>query len=175
MPGQYRLQLAGMAEGELPQQGSDRRRCIHAVEQRPQSTAADRVDVVDTVRARAHPRHHGRQLGCGVRRTGLDPRRTDVDPLREQAPQTGLLGQPHHRHQPGIRHEVIVIKDRRTRAEPVRHLHRQCLSELDRLLPENFNHPSSEGTFPVPTPNQHQVRRWIEAKPFIVTGRRAEV
>ena len=27
---------------------------------------------------------------------------------------------------------------------------------------ENINHPSSEGTFLIPTPNQHQVHRWIE-------------
>ena len=34
----------------------------------------------------------------------------------------------------------------------MRHLHRKCLSEWDRLLRENTNHPSSEGTFLIPTP-----------------------
>jgi hypothetical protein len=29
-------------------------------------------------------------------------------------------------------------------------------------LRENFNHPSSEGTFIVPTLSPHQVRQWIE-------------
>jgi GNAT superfamily N-acetyltransferase len=36
----------------------------------------------------------------------------------------------------------------------MRNLHRKCLSEPDRLLPENTNHPSSEGTFLIPTPSQ---------------------
>ena len=38
--------------------------------------------------------------------------------------QAGLLGQRHHRHQPGARHEMLVIEHRRTRGEPMRHLHR---------------------------------------------------
>ena len=29
---------------------------------------------------------------------------------------------------------------------------------------ENYNHPSSEGTFLIPTPEKHQASRWIEAK-----------
>ena len=40
--------------------------------------------------------------------------------------QSGLLGQRHHRHQPGARHEMIVIEHRRTRAELMRHFHRKC-------------------------------------------------
>src|SRR5260370_15527726 len=32
-----------------------------------------------------------------------------------------------------------------------------------RLLPENTNHPSSDGTFLNSTPASHQVRQWIEA------------
>ena len=58
----------------------------------------------------------------------------------------GLLGQRHHRHQPGARHEMVIIEHRRRRGEPMRHLHRKCLSELGRLMRENTNHPSSEGT-----------------------------
>ena len=45
--------------------------------------------------------------------------------------QPGLLGQRHHRHQPGTRHEMLVIEHRRLRGEPMRNLHRKCLSELD--------------------------------------------
>ena len=40
---------------------------------------------------------------------------------------------------------------------------------------ENTNHPSSEGTFLIPTPRQHQVSRWIEAKSVevcVVSSRR---
>jgi hypothetical protein len=40
------------------------------------------------------------------------------------------LGQRHHRHQSGIRHEMLIIKHRRSHSEAMRHLHRQCLSEL---------------------------------------------
>jgi len=35
-------------------------------------------------------------------------------------------------------------------------LHRQCLSGLGLLQRENYNHPSSEGTFLIPTLNQRQ-------------------
>lgn len=33
-----------------------------------------------------------------------------------------------------------------------------------RLLCENSNHPSSEGTFPIPTPAARLLHRWIEVK-----------
>ncbi len=46
-----------MPEGELPQQRSYRRRCVHAVEQCLRAAAADDVDVADAVRAlRTSPR-----------------------------------------------------------------------------------------------------------------------
>jgi hypothetical protein len=32
------------------------------------------------------------------------------------------------------------------------------------LLRENTNHPSSEGTFLIPTPRRRQFTQWIEAK-----------
>jgi hypothetical protein len=54
--------------------------------------------------------------------------------LTEQALQTGLLGQRHHRHQPGTRHEMIVIEHRTTRGELVRNLHPKCLSEMDTIV-----------------------------------------
>ena len=44
----------------------------------------------------------------------------------------------------------------------MRNLHRKCLSELDRLMRENTNHPSPEGTFLIPTPLYNQVSRWNE-------------
>ena len=53
---QHRFQLAGVTEGELPQQRSDRRGRVHAVEQGLHPTAAHHVEVVDAVRARAHAR-----------------------------------------------------------------------------------------------------------------------
>jgi hypothetical protein len=95
---EHRLQLAGMTEGELPQHCSHRRGCIHAAEECCHAASADHVDVVDAVRTRAHPRDQRGQLGCRVRRPGLDPWRRNVDLLAEQPGQPGLLGQRDHRH-----------------------------------------------------------------------------
>ncbi len=81
MLAQHRLELAGVTEGELPQQRSDRRRCVHAVEQRLHPAAAQHVDVVDAVRTRTHARDQGGQLRRRVRRPGLDPRRCFRFPL----------------------------------------------------------------------------------------------
>ena len=103
-------------------------------------------------------------FGAGLAEPGLDPRRCDLDLVGQQSEQPGLLGQRHHRHQPGTRHEIVLVEHRGLRGEPVRNLHRKCLSELDRLLRENTNHPSSEGTFFIPTPRRATIRQWIEAK-----------
>jgi len=65
---QYRLELAGMTEGELAQQGSDRRWRIYRAEQCLHSAATERVDIIDTVRARTHPRDQGGQLRCRIDR-----------------------------------------------------------------------------------------------------------
>lgn len=64
MLAQHRLQLAGMTEGELPQQRCDRRGRVHAVEERHHRAAAQGVDVIDAVRVRAHARDNGDQLRC---------------------------------------------------------------------------------------------------------------
>ena len=40
-----------------------------------------------------------------------------------KAGQTGLLGQGHHRHQPGHRHQVIFIEARRVLGERVEQSH----------------------------------------------------
>ncbi len=53
---QHRLQLAGVPEGELPQQGADRRGRVHPIEQCGHPAGTHHVDIVDTVRARAHAR-----------------------------------------------------------------------------------------------------------------------
>ena len=75
---QHRLQLAGVAETELPQQGSDRRGRVHAAEQGLHATRAHDVEIVDAVRARAHSRDQRGQFRRRVRRPGLDPRRDDT-------------------------------------------------------------------------------------------------
>jgi hypothetical protein len=53
--GQHRLELAGVSEGELPQQLSDNRVCIHTAKQCLHPATADHVDVIDAVRTRAYP------------------------------------------------------------------------------------------------------------------------
>ena len=71
---QDRFQLAGVSEGELPQQGSDRRGRVHATEEGLHATGAHHVEVVDAVGAGAHAGDHRGQLRCRVGRPGLDPR-----------------------------------------------------------------------------------------------------
>jgi hypothetical protein len=64
---QHRFQLAGVAETELPQQGSDRRGRVHAPEQGLHPTRAHDVEIVDAVRARAHSRDQRGQFRRRVR------------------------------------------------------------------------------------------------------------
>jgi hypothetical protein len=99
-----------MPETELPQQGSDRRGRVYAVEQSLHAARTHHVDIVDAVRADAHPPDQGRQLRGRIGRTRLDPRLGDMNLLGQQLGQAGLLGQPHHRHQPSTRHEVVVVE-----------------------------------------------------------------
>jgi site-specific DNA recombinase len=63
--------------GELPQQHTEGRGCVDAGEQVRHTARAQDVEVVDAVRAGAHPGDHAQQLRCRVRRAGLDPRRRD--------------------------------------------------------------------------------------------------
>jgi hypothetical protein len=59
---------------------------------------------------------------------------------------------------------MIIIEHRRTRAKPVGHFHRQCLSELDRLMRKEHQSSQLRRHFlRSDTPHQHQVCQWIEA------------
>ena len=73
-------------------------------------------------------------FGAGLADPDLILGARDVNLLGQQLRQPGLLGQRHHRHQPGARHEIVLIEHRRLRGEPMRHLHRKCLSELDPIV-----------------------------------------
>lgn len=55
MLSRHRFQLFRVPESELAQQCSDRRGCVHSGERLAAATAAQQVDVVNAVRARAHP------------------------------------------------------------------------------------------------------------------------
>ena len=105
-------QRPGVPETELPQQGSNRGGRVHATEQGRHPATAHHVNVVDTVRAGTHPRDQRGQLRRRVRRTRFDLRLGDVNLLRQQLHQAGPLGQRHHRHQAGARHEIVVIEHR---------------------------------------------------------------
>jgi hypothetical protein len=74
---QHRFQLAGMPEAELAQQHPQRGGRVDTVEQDRHPTRAQHVQVLDAVRAGAHPGDHAKQLRCQVGRARLDPRRRD--------------------------------------------------------------------------------------------------
>jgi hypothetical protein len=57
-------------------------------------------------------------LGAGLATPRSGPRHLDIDLLVEQPQQDGLLGQRHHRHQPGTRDQMIVIKHPEPAAKP---------------------------------------------------------
>ena len=152
---QHRLQLAGVTEGELPQQRSHRRGCVHPVEQRLHPAAAHHVDVIDAVRARTHPRDQGGQFRRRVRRPGLDPRCRDPNLLREQtraarsAAANVITGT-------SPAHDTRLSSS--NTAESAANLCDTCtgsafLNWTDCCV-RNTNHPSSEGTFLIPTPGQ---------------------
>jgi hypothetical protein len=64
------------------------------------------VEVVDAVRAGEHAGHDRGDLGRRVRpRVPGQP-----NPIGHRIMQAHILGQPHHRHQPGARHQIRIIK-----------------------------------------------------------------
>ena len=111
---EHRFQLAGVPEAELAQQRPEGGGRVHRVEQDRHPARAQHVQVVDAVRAGAHPGDHAQQLRGRVRRPGLDPRRRDRHLLGDDLRQPGLLGQPEQRHQPRADTRLSSSK----RAEP---------------------------------------------------------
>jgi hypothetical protein len=120
---QHRLQLAGVPEAELAQQRAQRGGCVDIVEQDRHPSGAQHVQVIDAVRAGAHPGDHAQQLGRRVRRAGLDPRCRDRHLRVEDLRQPGLLGQPEQRHQSRVRHEIVLVEACRAGGEPVADSH----------------------------------------------------
>lgn len=92
---------------------------VHTVEQDRHLAGAQHVQIVDAVRAGAHPGDHGEQLGCRVRRTGLDPWCRDRHLPGDDLGQAGLLGQSQYRHQPRVRHQIVLVEPRGAGGEPV--------------------------------------------------------
>jgi hypothetical protein len=81
----------------------------------PKTTVAYQVQVVDRVRPSSHSRQDRgrltRRVGPGI--TG------QADLLGDNVVQADRLGQPHHRHQPGTRNQIRIIKLRTNSAGTV--------------------------------------------------------
>ena len=129
MLGEHRVELAGVPEGELAQQGSHGGGGIHPVEEGFHATGADQVDIVDVVRAGAHPRDQGGQFRGRVGCPGLDPRRarcesccptTVSDRLCSARAITGT--------RPAHDTRLSSSNTAESAAERVGHLHWKCLS-----------------------------------------------
>jgi hypothetical protein len=108
----HRRQLHAVAMGELAQELAQSRRCVDLVEDPLHPTGADFLQIVDTVRAGGHPRDHRGHLARWVDSRRGHPwlNRGQVELLGHQLREPGLFGQRHHRHQTGIRHDVLVIE-----------------------------------------------------------------
>jgi hypothetical protein len=77
-------------------------------EQPAHPAVAQHIQILDAVRAGRHPGHDRRRLA-----TPVGPgRQVRTYPPGHQACQVDLLGQPHHRHQPGTLHQIRIIEDR---------------------------------------------------------------
>jgi hypothetical protein len=120
---QHRLQLAGVPEAELAQQRPEGGGRVDPVEQDRHPTRAQHIQVLDAIRPGAHSGDHAQQLGDRVRSGRLDPRYRDRNLLRDDLRQPGLLGQPEQPHQPGLRHEIILVEACRASGEPMADSH----------------------------------------------------
>ena len=78
------------------------------------------------------------------------PGRADV--LSDQLVQPGALGEGHHRHQAGVRHEIRVVERRAVRARLCNNRTYEVSSRIRDGSLDNSHSPSSEGTFRIPTP-----------------------
>jgi hypothetical protein len=85
-------------------------------EQPAHPAVAQKVHVVDRVRADEHPGDQGDDLAAGF----APPIGGDREPFGEQPTQTAALYQCHDRHQPGALHEVWIVEPGRDRVASVR-------------------------------------------------------
>ena len=113
LPGQARqdaggdlVELLDVTVGERPQERAHGRGRPHPRHEAGHAARAQQVQVIDAVRTGQHPRDHGPRLGDRVRAR-------HAQMLDQQAIQTGPLAQLQHGHQPGGRHKVRIIEDRR--------------------------------------------------------------
>ena len=107
-PAVHRGELTHVAVVERPQKATQRRRGADPADRGRDRAVAQQVHPVDGVGAGDHPRHQ---------RTDLQTRvRADLGGhthmLRDQILQPNVLSQPHRRYQPGVRHQIRIIKRR---------------------------------------------------------------
>jgi hypothetical protein len=70
-----------------------------------------------------------------------------------------------------ISHAISAVKSETPQTRGTLALEVPFVNRADCCV-ENTNHPSSEGTFIVPTPSPTDPRQWIEAKPNTVQLRK---
>jgi hypothetical protein len=167
LPGQLRqklparfLQLADVPPGIGAQVRTERRRGADPAEQDVHRTVPQHVHVIDRIRARGHPSSQARDLQMRVD-AALAARR---DVLRDQVRQAGTLGERHHRHQAGVRHEIRVVKRcvRLRQAMQQSHL-RGVLSNRELEASATPILPAQRAPLRLTRPKAPLFDRWIEA------------
>jgi site-specific DNA recombinase len=92
--------------GERAQELTHRRRCVHPAEQFRHAAVANHAHVIDRVRTGEHAGHDRGDLARRVRSLV----RGHMQPLANNAGQVARLGQPHHRLQPHVRHQIAIVE-----------------------------------------------------------------
>ena len=115
-PGRDGVELADVAEGELPQEAAERRRGLAVGECLAHGAVAQDRHVLDRVRARAHPRHQAHRLQVRVRALV----RRDRDMRSDQRRKARGLGERDERDQARGRDQVRVVECRTDRGRGMR-------------------------------------------------------
>jgi hypothetical protein len=165
MLAQHRFESTGVTEGELPQQCSHCRGCVHATEHGLHAARAQHVEVIDAVRALRIPATSVLSFGAGF---------ADPDLIRGALMRTLSASRP---RSPVCSANVITgtnpLHDTRlpssSTADSEANLYETCTGSAfpnwTRLLRENTNHPSSEGTCPIPIPTSTKSVGGFRLKP----------
>ena len=154
------LGLPGAAPGERPQKRPQRGRRPDPAEQRRHRPVPQQLQVIDAVRPAGHP---GDQAGHLRRR--VHPAPAGGPHLSAgQVAQARALGQGHHRHQAGPRHEIRVIKRCADLRQAVQQSHlRGALSARDLEASVTPIVPVQRAPFASTRPQLHLFMRRIEA------------
>ena len=155
------LQLGDVTPGIAAQVRAQRGRRPDAAEQRGHRAVPQQAHVIDRIRPGGHPGDQARHLQVRV-----DPAlaaRPDV--LRDQVRQPGALRQGHHRHQPGVRHEIRVIERCARLREAMQQSHLPgALSSSATEASATPIVPAQRAPFTLTRPETPLIDRWIEAK-----------